>query len=269
MKQTEPRSSSVNARMVCATAIFLSLLFSRNSGVLLCSLPARSSPPTWRPLALLLSLAAGDWLARREGLRGRVRIVPPMAVLIVVGSPSVWPRHFMTCRGTAFWYHQTAVYQMSHGWNPIRDPLHSLSPHLQDWLHYYAKGPWYVALALFQTTHHIEWAKAAPWMALPATFLAVFAASMDFGLRRRAAIVVAALVSLNPVVTCELASYLVDGLMVSSLACFVAALFCWFRRPSVLIHWILMASAIVCINAKLTGWSISASCAPRGGYMCS
>jgi hypothetical protein len=254
--------------MVCVTAIFLSFFVFTQLSVMLCFVVGSTVSPFVAPLALLLSLATGDWLARREGLRGRLRIVPSAIVLTVVALALYLASAFFDMSWDGLWYHQTAVYQMSHGWNPLRDPMHSLAPHLQDWLHHYAKGPWYVALALFQTTHHIEWAKAAPWMALAATFLAVFAAGLDFGMRRRTAIVIAALVSLNPVVTCQLVSYLVDGLMVSFMACFVAALFRWFRRPSLLIHWILMASAILCINAKLTGLVyLCFGCAAGGLYV--
>ena len=138
-------------------------------------LGARVSP-FLAPNALLLALAVGDWLARREGLHGRFRIAPTAIALAVVGLALFFAAAFFDMSWDGLWYHQTAVYQMSHGWNPLRDPQHDFVPHLQDWLRYYAKGPWYVALALFETTHQIECAKAAPWIALAATFLAVFAA---------------------------------------------------------------------------------------------
>jgi hypothetical protein len=234
-------------------AVFLSFFVFTQLGVMLCFVAGSSVSSFVAPLALLLSLAAGDWLAQREGLRGRLRIAPPAIVLTVVGLALFLAASFFDMSWDGLWYQQTAVYQMSHGWNPLREPMHGFVSHIQDSLRHYAKGPWYVALALFETTHHIEWAKAGTWMTQAAMFFAVFAACLDFGMRRRPAAVIAALVSLNPVVTCQLVSYLVDGLMVSFLACFVAALFRWFQRPSLLVHWVLMASAILCINAKLTG----------------
>jgi hypothetical protein len=209
--------------------------------------------PIVAPIALLLSLLAGSWLARREGLIGWQCMTPALIVITVVGASLFLASQFFDMSWDGLWYHQTAVYQMSHGWNPLYDPLHNFAPHLQDWLRYYAKGPWYIALALFETTGNIEIAKAAPWMALAASFFAVFAVSIDFGIRRHRALLIAALVSLNPVVTCQCASYLVDGLLVSFLACFVAAMFRWFRRPSLLAVVIATASAILSINAKLTG----------------
>jgi hypothetical protein len=175
-----------------------------------------------------------------------------MALVALVAS-LVLAAAFFDLSWDGLWYHQTAVYQMAHGWNPLRDPMHRFTPHLQDWLRHYAKGPWYVALALFETTHSIEWAKAAPWAAMTAVLFSVFAASLDFGMNKRTAAVVAALVSLNPVVVCELASYYVDGLLVSFLACSIAAMFRWFKRPNLLVATIAIVSAILCINSKFTG----------------
>jgi hypothetical protein len=235
------------------TAILLTFFCLTHLGVLLSFVVQSGVSPWIAPAALLLSLAAGDWLARREGLSGPLRIIPPVTVLAALALALFLAAAFFDMSWDGLWYHQTAVYQMSHGWNPLRDPMHGFTPHLQDWLRYYAKGPWYMALALFQTTGHIEWAKAAPWMALAAMSLAMFTVSLDFGMRRGKASVIAALVSLNPVVTCQLASYLVDGLLISFLACFVAATVRWFRRPNLLVLVIAILSAILCINTKLTG----------------
>lgn len=205
------------------------------------------------PIALLVSLIAGSWLARREGLISWQIITSSFVAITIAGISLFLASKFFDMSWDGLWYHQTAVYQMTHGWNPFYDPMHNFAPHLQDWVRYYAKGPWYISLALFETTHNIEIAKAAPWIALMATFFAVFAVSIDFRMHRRTAALIAALVSLNPVVTCQLASYLVDGLMISFLACFIAAMFRWFQRPSLLIVVIAIASAVLSINSKLTG----------------
>jgi len=236
-----------------AAAILLAFFCFAHLGVLLSFAAGWRVSPFVAPAALLVSLAAGDWLARREGVRGPLRIVPPAAALAVLGVSLFLSAAFFDLSWDGLWYQQTAVYQMAHGWNPLHDPLHAFAPSVQDSLRHYAKGPWYVALALFETAPHIEWAKPAPWMALAAMFLAVAAASLDFGMRRRTAVVIAALVSLNPVVVCQLASYLVDGLLISFLACYVAAVARGFRRPSLLVHAVALASAVLCVNTKITG----------------
>jgi hypothetical protein len=60
-------------------------------------------------------------------------------------------------------------------------------------------------------------------------------------------------VALNPVVMCELASYLVDGIMIGFLVVVVAAMFSGFQRPQPVVLWVGVLAAIACINAKLTG----------------
>jgi hypothetical protein len=235
------------------TTIFLSFFLLIQLLVMFCFSIGSSVLSGIAPLALFISLAIGDWFFRRNGGHGLQRIAAPAIVLVVLAIALFLAKSFFDMSWDGLWYHQTAVYQMSHGWNPIYDPLHSFSSHLQDWLRFYAKGPWYIALALFETTHNIEMAKAAPWLALVATFSVVFAVSIDFGMSRSKAAIIAALVSLNPVVICQLASYLVDGLLISFLACFIAAMLSWFRHRNVQALMIAMIAAILCINTKLTG----------------
>ncbi len=152
--------------------------------VICCFSIGKSVLPIVAPVALFLSLIIGDWCARREGLCGLARIISSVTMVVVAAIALFLAKSFFDMSWDGLWYHQTAVYQMSHGWNPLSDPLHSFAPHLQDWLRYYAKGPWYIALALFETTRDIEMAKAAPWLAIVATFFAVLAASIDSGISR-------------------------------------------------------------------------------------
>ena len=235
------------------TAILLSFLCLAHLGVLVCLVFKAAVSPFVAPAALLVALAIGYWLAGREGVRGITRFLPLVIAIAVVAISMLLAALFFDMSWDGLWYQQTAVYQMAHGWNPLYDPMHDFTPHLQDWERHYAKGPWYIALALFQITRDIEWSKAATWMAFAATFFSIFAACIDFGMRRIKSTVLAAVVSLNPVVTCQLASYLVDGLMISFLACFVAATLRYFRQRSALVLCVMSTAAILCINAKLNG----------------
>ena len=235
-----------------AVAILLALFFFAHLGVLISFTAGWSISRFLAPAALLAALATGDWLARREGLRGRLRIAPPAAALAILGISLFLSATFLDMSWDGLWYHQTAIYQMAHGWNPLRDPMHAFVPSLEDYVRYYAKGPWYVSLAIFKTIPHIEWAKPAPWMAMAASFLAAAAAALEFGMSRRVAAAIAALVALNPVVLCELASYLVDGLLISFMACWVAAVATGFRQPRLLVHGVAFASMVLCINTKFS-----------------
>jgi hypothetical protein len=154
------------------------------------------------------------------------------------------------------WYHQAAVYQMAHGWNPIADPLHIFTPNSdnQMWMRHYAKGAWYIAVGLFEATGNIEMAKAAPWMALAAAFLIAFASALAASMKKYTALLVAALVACNPVVLFELPSYLVDGLMISFLAIYVLSVLQLSKKWDALNILLMMTSGILAINAKFTGF---------------
>ncbi len=249
-------------------AVLLSFLCLSHLFVMISFVLGQQVSPVVAPAALLVAIAAGDWLGRREGLKNRQRLAVSGLAFAIVGASILLAGSLFDMSWDGLWYHQTAVYQMAHGWNPLTDPMHDFVPHLQDWLRHYAKGPWYVALALYVTSGSIEAAKAAPWITLAATLSGVFAAANDLGFSRGKALVVASLATLNPVTVFELASYLVDGLMISFLAVFVAALVRWIRRPSPVIVWIMSASMILCINAKLTGLVyLSFACAAGGVYV--
>ncbi len=241
---------------LCLTQLLVMLCFSLHWNV----------SPVVAPIALFLSLVMGDWFARREGLRRRHRAALCVIVLGISGISLLLAGLFFDMSWDGLWYHQKAVYQMSHGWNPLYDPMHDFVPHAQSWLRYYAKGPWYISLALYETTGNIEIAKAAPWITLGTTFLAVFAVSLDVGMNRAKALLVAATVALNPVVTCQLASFLVDGLMVSYLACFVAATIRWFKRPGLLVLASMACSIVLCTNAKFTGLVYACFFCTAGGF---
>ena len=240
---------------LCWTVVAILLLFFclTHLGVLLYFSSGKSVSPFVAPVALVVSLIAGNWLARREGLRGLLLIWPPAIALVVVAISLPLAAAFFDMSWDGLWYHQTAIYQMDHGWNPLYEPMRGFTVHLQDWLRHYAKGPWYISLALFRITHNIEWSKAAPWMMLAATFFAVLAACIDFEMSRGKSVLIAALVALNPVITYQLATTQVDGLLASYMACFVAVTFSYFKRRSTLIVCVIAATAILCINVKFTG----------------
>jgi hypothetical protein len=264
------RKYNIKISAICwsVTAILLSFLCLTNLFVILSFLFGWNVSAAVAPVAVIIAIITCCVLGKREGLQSWQRIVPALISLCIIGIALLLASAFYDFSWDGLWYHQTAVYQMSHGWNPIYDPLHRFAPNVQTWLRFYAKGPWYTALALFESTHNIEMAKAAPWIAFTSTFFAVFAASIDFGMGLRKAAVIAALIVLNPVIICELASYLVDGLMISFLACFIAAMFRWFRRSDAMIIWIAAASSILCINSKFTGLVyITFFCAAGGLYV--
>ena len=249
------------------TAMVLICLGLIHLGVQLCFLTTRGVMPWVMPTALLAALWLGDYLGRREGLTGRGRLWPVgltlgITVLAIGISAALYDLSW-----DGQWYHQTGVYSMVQGWNPLSEPIRDFAAHNELWVRHYAKGPWYIGAALTALTGQIEMGKFATWLAMSAAFMAVTATSLDAGIHRSRALALGGLVALNPVVLSEIVSYLVDGLMVCYLACYVAALFGAMRRPSPLVVFLGIVAAICCINSKFTGLIVLCFiCAGAGLY---
>jgi hypothetical protein len=249
-------------------AMVLGFLALVHVGVLLCFLTTVAALPLVAPTALAAAVWMGDHLGRREGLRGRDRWWPVGSVLgmtfLAVGISAA----FYDLSWDGQWYHQNAIYGMIQGWNPLFEPMRAFAGHNELWIRHYAKGPWYIGTAMAALTGQIEAGKFQTWLAMGAVFAAVVAACLDGGLRRTRALALGCVVALNPVAISEVLSFLVDGLMVCYLACYVAALFGGFRRASPLIVFVGAASAVCSINTKFTGLVfLCMICAGAGLYL--
>jgi hypothetical protein len=235
------------------TAMILGFMVLIHLGVLLCFLTTHAALPWVIPTALITALWLGDFLGRREGLSKKSHLWPLGLMfgitLLAVGISAV--SYDLSWDGQ--WYHQTGIYSMAQGWNPLSEPLQTFAPHNELWVRHYAKGPWYIATAMMALTGQIETGKFATWMMMAAAFMAVAAACLDAGIRPGRALALGAVLALNPVVTSEIVSFLVDGLMVCYLVCYVAALISALHRANLLVVFVGMATVICSINSKFTG----------------
>jgi len=240
----------VTSACVAAFLCFLQL------GAMASLLAGRAGFALIAPLALMAALFLGYLLARREGLRGRMCWYPGGLTLILLAGSLLLSAFFYDFSWDGQWYHQTAILLIAHDWNPLSDPMRSFSGsqlHGQLWLRHYAKGPWYAAAAIFAATGRIELGKCMQWLILMAAFLGTLAACLSAGLRRSRALGIAAVVAINPVAVCELTTFLVDGVMASSLILAVVATVSALRQPRPAVIATGVAASIVCINAKFTG----------------
>ncbi len=220
------------------------------------------------PVALLLALLLGELLGRRRGMAGRARIWPPALALGVMALALAGSVFYFDLSWDGQYYHQLGIYSIAEDWNPLTGPMQDFTPQLNPSVRYFAKGPWYVAAAIYETTGCFEAGKCGTVLAWAAMGLAVFAAGLDAGLRRRFAAVTALVAALNPVVMCELTTCMVDGIMVAFLTVVVAALFSVFLRPQPVVIWVGCLAAILCINAKFTGLVFLAFVFAAGGLWC-
>lgn len=220
------------------------------------------------PISLLAALAVGWWLAGREGLTGRMRWRPVVLVAALTALALTLSAFYYDLSWDGEWYHQTAILAIARGWNPLTDPMREFASHLVLWVRHYAKGPWYLAAAIFATSGHIELGKCLDWLAPAAMFLAVLAACLDGGLRRGRALGIAAVVAMNPVAMSELTTFLVDGIMVSFLVVAVVSVITGLRRPGVTVVTTGVAASVAAINAKFTGLVFLCFVAAAAGLWC-
>jgi hypothetical protein len=249
-------------------AMLLGFLCLTHLGVMLSFLTSHAILPFVAPVALAGALLTGDRLGKREGLSGRTRLAPLGLTFVLVALSVRVASVFYDLSWDGQWYHQVAVYRLFEGWNPLNNPMQSFANDINLWIRHYAKGPWYTSAAMVATTGHIESGKFVTWPALAATFLAVFAACLDAGMRRRRAAAVGALVALNPVTTTQMVAFMVDGLMICYLASYTAALFSSFRRASRLVIFVGATAAICSINSKLTGLVFLCFVTAGAGFYC-
>ena len=183
---------------------------------------------------------------------------PASLTLILLAVSLLLSAFFYDFSWDGQWYHQLGIITIAREWNPLSDPMRSFagSPsrlHSQLYLWHYAKGPWYAAATIFATTGRIELGKCINWLILMASFLGTLAACLNGGWRRSRALAIAAVVALNPVAICEITSFLVDGVMASSLVLAVVAIVTALRQPRPAVVATAVAASIVCINSKFTG----------------
>ena len=229
---------------------------------------ARISPAI-APLVTAAALAVAWRAARRQELTPRQAAIACTLTSAVIASGVALAGAFFDLTWDGQWYHQTAVYEMSRGWNPIHDPVpDSFDRFWKLWVMHYAKGPWFWAIALYQSSGNIETAKAASAIAPVIACLVVLAVGVELGLSRGWAFLVALLVALNPVTTCGIVTHQVDGILVSLLACAVAAGVSWLRRPGGIPALALFLSAALCANTKFTGLVYLCFFALAGGIYC-
>jgi hypothetical protein len=238
----------------CSAAALLCWLGVLHLGAVLSFAVGAAVSPALAPVGTAAALGAAWWFARRSGLATAPAVTAAVVTAASIAGGLVLAATFIDLTWDGQWYHQTAVYKMAEGWNPLRDPLHAFGRHTWNlWVLHYAKGPWYVALALFATTGNIEVAKVASALTPAIALLVVLASAVDLGLERRWAVLVALLTALNPVATCGIVTHQVDGILVSLMACAVAAGVIFLRRPAWLPAVVVFVSSVLCINTKFTG----------------
>jgi len=254
MENIDSKNNATLASVCWVTVVVLSgFLCLLHAGVMISITAGRIGFALVTPLTLLLALLGGYWLARRERLPGAVSWLLLALTVALVGMALALSSFYYDLSWDGQWYHQAGIIHIARDWNPLAEPMRPFTEHHELWLRHYAKGPWYIAAAMYKATGRIEAGKFLNWLALGTTFLAAFAACLDSKIRRGQSFVIAMVVAFNPVTMSEITTFMVDGVMASFLFVTIAATLSYLRRPDTLTKIAMVASSIICMNTKFTG----------------
>ncbi|SFL72554.1 hypothetical protein SAMN03159341_10918 [Paenibacillus sp. 1_12] len=151
-------------------------------------------------------------------------------------------------------YHQESVIYLANGWNPVYDEALNVSTGHSLWINHYGRASEIASAVIYTATGLIEHSKVFNLLMIVASFLlsmsALLALRPD---QTKRAVIVAALLALNPVSVYQVFSYYVDGLLASVLLCLVALACLIFTRPGWLLLSAYSALMIFAMNIKFTG----------------
>ena len=187
--------------------------------------------------------------------------------LLVMGCTSLIIAILFVCQFIDFSfdgqsYHIPAMIALASGWNPL------LSSHLIDWnpifvqesgtelyIDHYPLGSWILAAAVYKATGLIESGKAFNMIYMFALYLiAISFLNRICNYSSFMRYILAGLISLNPVIICQLDSFYVDGQLAAllSMAIILSLEFLWFKekRTAILLGLVIISL----VNVKMTGF---------------
>ena len=155
-------------------------------------------------------------------------------------------------------YHQQAVDELANrGWNPVRQPVPDAPYGL--WIGHYAKIGWYYAAVLYRATGRIETGKSLHLALAGGVFCLLFGLLRRRGTSRGAALAISTALVFNPVVSVQLATFYVDGLVANAGLLLAAGLWMLWGERWPRLGWTAIASGCVLLaNAKFTGLILAA-----------
>jgi hypothetical protein len=203
------------------------------------------------PVSVAVVVAGAAVVARRSGSAQPARELASAAMfaaVIIVGA-SVAASQFVDLSYDGQFYHQYAIANLAHGWNPFAQIDVGMP-----WPQHYPKASWIVAAAIYQCTGSIETAKAATLIYMVACFLVVYGVLGALGRCRRGwSVVIAGIVAANPVALGQSMSFYVDGQLAALFAAFAALLVVWLVRGGAVAAIGIAATGLLLINTKFTG----------------
>jgi hypothetical protein len=152
-------------------------------------------------------------------------------------------------------YHQEAVLRLADGWNPLFEQSGAYGLGNELWIDHYPITSWIVGAAVLLTTGHIEAGKLfnlTIMLAASGMVTSVLLRLTSFPIPVAAAL--GALTGLNPVFISQGTTFLVDGILASTLTVLVAGLLLHVPTRQWQALAVALLAACLAINVKFTGF---------------
>lgn len=172
-------------------------------------------------------------------------------LILVIGALEAY---FMDVSWDGQWYHMQAVRSIVAGWNPYwSDELSGVTGAV--WINSYPKATWIFGAELYQLTGSLNIGKMYHLLFAVANFLLVWDIAKEFIAKNTWRMIAAFLLAFNPVVSAQLFTYYVDGVLYSSMLAIACVAFYWSRAQEREIRFyisLLVLLTAFLINLKFT-----------------
>lgn len=216
-----------------------------------CGFAAGRAMQVWyAPVALLAGLVFAGFSTRaiREGF---LRVVVFSSVI----GASLWLAvRLGDISFDSLNYHQSAVAELRHGWNPWQGPSSGRFASEHIWVDNYPQASWINAASAVLVTGRIDSGKWINFAFAAAAGFAVFALLLRAtGASVRAALALAVVAAANPVTLCQINTFYVDGVLGASIVVLAAGLWQVAGLGRRFGWWLAAPSLLLLMNFKHTG----------------
>ncbi len=247
------KNNSVNNSLKSICCFLLLFVCYNHLLVMLSFLTTSSLLPSAFYLSILLSTLTLFFLDRFKEIPLKQIIVSIIFGLLLIIASLLVASFFWDFSWDGQWYHQSAIYNMTEGWNPIKEPIRKFNKNNDLSILHFPKGSWYFAASTYSAFGVFEAGKALNFIVLFVLALFSYDVSRKFNLNKLNSILISVLLVFNPVIWSEIATYMVDQLLCLYLTIYVVAIFSLLKKYN-LYHLLIGVMAVIgLINVKFTG----------------
>lgn len=180
--------------------------------------------------------------------------VPPVAVLMISVTALLLGGWLVDFSSDGQWYHQQAIIELLHGWNPLYTSVPPSSGDAAIWIDSYPKGSWMFAASAARTLGDLEAGKALTFILAAGALLTAFAVgTLLLRLNTWEGIAIGTLVACSPVLAYQYATFYVDAQVSAGYAIALIAGILWVHSPNTPRLVTFLSSLVILSLLKFTG----------------